>query len=313
MIFREGRFFVFFALVFTVCWTLRSNAARKHWLLAASAVFYGAWDWRFLFLIFTTVTVDFVAARRMAPEAAPSRRKAWLVASLVTNLGMLGFFKYFDFFVYSGEDLLALLGLPQRLPVISIVLPVGISFFTFQSMSYTIDVYRGRLRPLASFLDFALFVAFFPQLVAGPIVRASTFLPQLERAPRMEDVAVRRSLALFLVGFVKKACIADQVAVAVDAVFASPASYGAQSKWLAAILYHVQIYCDFSGYTDMAIGSAGLLGYRLTRNFDFPTSRAASGSSGGAGTSRSRPGSATISTSRSAEAAAARSAPGATS
>ncbi len=273
MLFIELRYFVFFAVIFCLYWALRRNRARKYWLLAGSYFFYGAWDWRFLFLIVASTTIDFVAGAMMARSRGPDaarRRKLWLVASLVGNLGILGFFKYFGFFVESAVGLSELLGYPVRVRALSIILPVGISFFTFQSMSYTIDIYRGRLEPVKSFLDFALFVGFFPQLVAGPIVRAAGFLPQLDQSRRFADVNVRHHLALFLFGFIKKACVADHIAAAVEAVYASPASFGAGSKWLATALFQIQIYCDFSGYSDMAIASAGLLGYQLTRNFDFP-------------------------------------------
>ena len=190
--------------------------------------------------------------------------------SLALNLGLLGVFKYYGFFVESARGLLDALGIALHARVPEIVLPVGISFYTFQTLSYTIDVYRRRIEPLHSLPDFALFVSFFPQLVAGPIVRASDFLPQLERRPRWADVAVRRALVLFLVGFVKKACIADGVAPVVDRVFAHPALWTSSAVWTAVLLYAVQIYCDFSGYTDMAIACAELLGFRLEKNFDFP-------------------------------------------
>ncbi|MBW2312566.1 MAG: MBOAT family protein [Deltaproteobacteria bacterium] len=270
MLFFELRFFVFFALVFAVHWALRRNGPRKLWLLSASYFFYASWDWRFLGLILLSTAVDYIAAGRIAAETREPVRRRWLVISLALNLGILGFFKYFNFFVQSGIGVLQALGLPAEVRELAIVLPVGISFFTFQSMSYTIDVHRRRLEPAGGFVDFALFVSFFPQLVAGPIVRALGFLPQLRETRAFGAVAVRASLTLFLVGFIKKACIADHVAVAADAVFAGEAVFGAASHWLAAMLYSVQIFCDFSGYTDMALGLAGLLGYQLVPNFDFP-------------------------------------------
>ncbi|MCZ6783179.1 MAG: MBOAT family protein [Proteobacteria bacterium] len=270
MLFTEARFLLFFAMVFSAYWALRRNDLRKHLLLAASYIFYSAWDWRFLFLILGSTAINFFAVRIMTSPEPPLSRRFWLWLGLAANLTTLGFFKYFDFFVESASGLLDWLGLSVPARTLHVVLPVGISFYTFQSMSYTVDVYRGRLAPTRSFADFALFVSFFPQLVAGPIVRASTFLPQLERARSFASVEVRRCLALFLLGFFKKACVADQLAVAVDPVFASPERFAPASKWLAACLYHIQIYCDFSGYTDMALATAGLLGYRLTRNFDFP-------------------------------------------
>jgi alginate O-acetyltransferase complex protein AlgI len=253
-----------------VHWLLRGNSARKRWLLLASYVFYGAWDPRFLLLILASTLVDYVAGARIAASDERTVRRRWLVASLVANLGILGFFKYWNFFVVSGGALLRALGLDVEPRTLAIVLPVGISFFTFQSMSYTIDIHRRRIEPTRGFADFALFVSFFPQLVAGPIVRARELLPQLAARRERGDVALRASLTVFLVGFLKKTFIADHLAVPVDAVFAPSASFDAVSHWLATALYGIQIYCDFSGYSDMAIGTAGLLGYRLVRNFDFP-------------------------------------------
>jgi alginate O-acetyltransferase complex protein AlgI len=270
MLFTEPIFLPFFGAVFVVAWLETSLGRRKLWLLLASYVFYGAWDWRFLGLIGLATLIDYGIALAIVASHKPAQRRFWLVATLVSNLGILGFFKYFNFFVQSGADLLRLLGLPVADRALAIVLPVGISFFTFQSMSYTIDVYRGNLRAVRSLLDFALFVAFFPQLVAGPIVRAAEFLPQLDRRPRLAQVDFRRCLMLFLLGFIKKTCIADRLAREIDPVFASPQLYDAAAVWLAVLSYAVQIYCDFSGYTDMAIGSAGLLGYHFRGNFDFP-------------------------------------------
>ncbi|MBL8862506.1 MAG: MBOAT family protein [Planctomycetes bacterium] len=271
MLFTEGRFFLLFALAFLTYWALRSNVARKRWLLVCSCVFYGAWDWRFLGLIFLSSGIDFAAGLALEGPKSDRARRLWLSASIVANVAVLGFFKYFGFFVDSAVALASWLGLPAGPRTLEIVLPVGISFYTFQSMSYTIDVYRRDLRAVRSWSDFALFVAFFPQLVAGPIVRAVEFLPQLERARSWrDDVRVRAALGLFLLGFVKKACVADSIAGAIDGVYAMPPSWSAYSHWTALALYTVQVYCDFSGYSDMAIATAGLLGYRLTKNFDWP-------------------------------------------
>jgi alginate O-acetyltransferase complex protein AlgI len=271
MIFSEPRFLLFFLVVFGVHWALRQHVARKLWLLGASLYFYGCWDWRFLFLILGAATVDWFAAGRMqvARDRGGSLRP-WLLLSLVYNLGTLGFFKYFGFFVDSAVAFSSWLGLPLSAPALQIVLPVGISFFTFQTMSYTIDVYRGNLRPTTRYLDFVLYVTFFPQLVAGPIVRAVDFLPQLDSPRRFANVDVQRALGQFLSGFVKKAVVADLIAQPSDAVFAAPGEYTAASIWLAVICYAVRIYCDFSGYSDMAIGTARLLGYELRDNFRFP-------------------------------------------
>jgi alginate O-acetyltransferase complex protein AlgI len=269
VIFTELRFLGFFFAVFVVYWALASHRARKAWLLVVSYAFYAAWDWRFLSLILVSTVVDYVVGRAL-PDARGARRRGLLTTSLVVNLGILGLFKYANFFLDSGVGLFRFLGLPVSDVTLQIVLPVGISFYTFQTLSYTIDVYRGRLEPTRSPLDFATFVAFFPQLVAGPIVRAADFLPQLTAPRRLADVAWRAHLLLFLSGFFKKACVADNLAPAVDAYFAAPSTYDTASCWVAIAAYAIQIYGDFSGYSDMAIATAGLLGFRLCDNFAHP-------------------------------------------
>jgi alginate O-acetyltransferase complex protein AlgI len=268
MLFVELAFLPFFVLVLGVHWALRRETWRKAWLLAASWVFYGAWDWRFLSLLWISTLLDYGVA--LALERPGARRKAWLFVSLAGNLGLLGFFKYFGFFVDSAVALLGALGFQAHRPTLAIVLPVGISFYTFQTLSYTLDVYFGKLRATRSLLDFALFIAFFPQLVAGPIVRAADFLPQLTKPRRWSAVDARGALVLFLIGFVKKACVSDNLAPFVDRYFAAPEAYDALSAWIAVLAYAVQIYCDFSGYSDMAIACAGLLGYELCLNFARP-------------------------------------------
>jgi alginate O-acetyltransferase complex protein AlgI len=271
MIFSEPRFLLFFLLVFSAYWALRTNTTRKLLLLACSLYFYGSWDYRFLALIVGCATVDFVASLRIAAaQANGGKGKGWLWASLIYDLGTLGFFKYFDFFADSAGVFLRGLGLPVSDLTLGIVLPVGISFFTFQAMSYTIDVYRGQLKAVRSYSDFLLFITFFPQLVAGPIVRAIDFLPQLDQKRSWQDVDVHRALGQFLAGFLKKAVVADLIAGPADAVFQNPGDYTAGSIWIAVCCYSIQIYCDFSGYTDMAIGTSRLLGYELCKNFHFP-------------------------------------------
>ena len=271
MLFTEARFVVFFAAVMAIHWSLRSNQLRKWFLLGASYVFYASWDWRFLSILVVSTTVDFVAGGAIARTEAQGVRKAWMGASLACNLGILGVFKYYNFFAESAADLLRFLGFEPDAATLSIVLPVGISFYTFQALSYTIDIYRRELRPAQSFLDYSLFIAFFPQLVAGPIVRAREFLPQLDQPRRFaRHVELRSCLTLFLVGYLKKAVLADQVAMVVDPVFGHPDSWSTGANVMSLLLYSVQIYGDFSGYTDMAIASAGLLGYRLPINFYFP-------------------------------------------
>jgi alginate O-acetyltransferase complex protein AlgI len=271
MLFVQPLYLFFFAVVFTLYWSLGSNQWRKATLLLASYIFYGAWDWRFLSLIWISTLTDYLVGLGLEKASRPGLRRLLLVTSLAVNLGLLGFFKYFNFFADSLTDLLAVLGLPQPGgTTLSIVLPVGISFYTFQTLSYTIDIYRGRLHAEKNLLDVALFVGFFPQLVAGPIVRARDFLPQLKASRMFRSVDVRWALVLFLVGFFKKVCVSDNIAPFIDAYFNRPEEYAASAAVVAVILYAIQIYCDFSGYSDMAIASAALLGYRLCLNFDFP-------------------------------------------
>jgi alginate O-acetyltransferase complex protein AlgI len=270
VLFTELRFLLFFLLVFGLHWALRDNRSRKLLLLGASYAFYAAWDHRFLSLILASTALDFLVGARLPRTRSPGVRRLLLSLSLVGNLGLLGVFKYFNFFAESAAALLESLGLGAGPSTLEIVLPVGISFYTFQSLSYTIDIYRGTLTPCRNPLDFALFVGFFPQLVAGPIVRALQFLPQLEQPRRWAQVDLRHALVLFLLGWIKKACVADNVAVVADAVFADPQAFTVGARWLGASLYTAQIYCDFSGYTDMAIAAAGLLGYRLPPNFRSP-------------------------------------------
>ena len=269
MIFTEPRFFAFFLIVFAAYWLVPTNRGRKILLLAASYFFYASWDYRFLSLLLASTGIDYALGRVLRSDRPTRHRKAWMAVSVVANLTFLGFFKYGDFFIGSAAAALAGLGLHPSLPTLRLVLPAGISFYTFMSMSYTIDVYKGH-KPAQSLLDFALFVSFFPHLVAGPILRASQFLPQFDEKRRWADVDARAALVTFLVGYVKKACVADNLAPIVDRYFDHPASFDARAAWIAVLCYTVQIYCDFSGYTEMATGVARLLGYDLCKNFEFP-------------------------------------------
>ncbi len=270
MVFTEPRFLLFFAVFFLAHWTLRGERPRKWLLLGASYLFYSAWDWRFSFLLLASTLIDFIAGLKIEASQTQAGRRRWITLSLVGTLGILCFFKYYNFFTESAAALLHRIGIEASPPVLNVVLPVGVSFYTFQTLSYGIDVYRGSLKACHSLLDFSLFVAFFPQLVAGPIVRATDFLPQLDHPRRWRDVNVRWCMGLFLAGYLKKACIADHLAVQVDRVFASPGDFGCADNWLGLLAYQVQVYCDFSGYSDMALATAGLLGYQLMKNFDFP-------------------------------------------
>jgi len=290
MSFVEFRFLWFFLLVFIVYWAMRNNAARKVWLLLCSYAFYAAWSWKFTFLLLGSTTVDYIVGQMLGRTESPAWRRFWIATSICVNLGVLGCFKYFNFFVSSASGFLAWLGLPASVNTLNIILPVGISFYTFHSMSYTIDVYRRKQRPISNFVDLSLFVSFFPPLVAGPIVRAVYFLPQLVSAKKFSNVDVRGAVMLFLAGFIKKACIADGVAPTVDRYFAHPADFTPVSAWI-----------DIQTWPSRLPGCSGI-NYRTTSS--FPTSPGTSPISGGAGTSVSRAGCAIISTFHSVEIAA---------
>lgn len=268
MLFTELTFWLFFAIVAGL-YVLLPHKAQNRMLLVASYVFYGAWDWRFLSLILLSTLVDYAVGLRMATETRQDRRRQLLGVSLAVNLGMLGVFKYLGFFVDSFQALLAGAGYAADPFMLSIVLPVGISFYTFQTLSYTIDIYRREMAPCRDALDFALFVAFFPQLVAGPIERAKNLLPNIAAPRVLSWEALGRGAVLCLLGLIKKIVIADAIAPSVDAVYASPDPTRADVI-LATWLFAIQIYCDFSGYTDIARGVAKMLGFRLMRNFAQP-------------------------------------------
>lgn len=269
MLFNSTEFLVFLGAVLVLYYRLR-HRAQNAMLLAASYLFYGWWDARFLALLALSTIVDFFCARAIHASDDP-RRRLWLLRlSLCVNLGVLGFFKYFDFFTASTVELLGALGIEASVPLLKVVLPVGISFYTFQTLAYTIDVYRGSGVPAQRFLDFALYVGFFPQLVAGPIERARALLPQLESPRRIEAADWTAGIQLLLLGYFKKVCIADGVAPYVDRAFADPSALSAPDLWLASYLFAIQIYGDFSGYTDIARGVGRLLGVRLSVNFRQP-------------------------------------------
>lgn len=270
MIFNSYAFLIFFGIFLPTFYLLKGRY-RLYFTLFASYVFYGWWDWRFLGLIaFSTIT-DFYLAQWIEENENQKVRHRLLVISLVLNLATLGFFKYYNFFADSLNDLLTLLGITPPSFVLNIILPVGISFYTFQSLSYTIDVYYRKIKPEQSLLKYSAFIAFFPQLVAGPIVRAGDFLPQLKDNDRK---AVKQNILegfdLIAAGFLKKVVIADSIAPVVEGAFASPEANTSLSLIICLILYSFQIYCDFSGYSDIAIGLAKTLGYKFPINFNMP-------------------------------------------
>ncbi|HHM21653.1 MAG TPA: MBOAT family protein, partial [Bacteroidetes bacterium] len=269
MVFNSLTFLVFAALFIPIYFWLKGRA-RLLWALAGSYVFYGWWDWRFLSLIIISTLVDFVLGAAMDKEENEKKRKRLLLMSMVLNLGILGFFKYFNFFVNSFVQLLQSLGLEPSVHTLHIILPVGISFYTFQSMSYTIDIYRRQLKPEPDLVKFATFVAFWPQLVAGPIVRASDFLPQFQKDHDFRWDRFTSGSAQVLWGFFKKVAVADSIAPIVDQIWAEPMSFTSVNMWLAVFFYSFQIYCDFSGYSDIAIGFARMLGFDFPENFRTP-------------------------------------------
>ncbi len=266
MLFNTFSFWIFFALVLALFYAVPFRYGR-YVLLAGSYWFYMAWDWRFGGLLAFVTLANYLAGAWI-PSSSPRRRKVLLWASIGSTLGVLGFFKYYDFFAASAA---LLLGLPEDAWQLQVILPVGISFFTFQGLSYTIDVSRGTLRPARSFVDFALFVAFFPQLVAGPIVRASYFLPQVDAWRKPSEANLSEGIGLILLGLVKKMVFADQFATVADQYFSGFGGHsGAIAAWTGVVAFGMQIYFDFSGYTDIARGCGRVLGFHFPLNFARP-------------------------------------------
>lgn len=270
MLFNSVQFALFFVAVLALHW-----AARPRWrnpiLLAASYLFYGMWDWRFLGLLLVSTIVDYSVARMLEGDRSERVRKALLATSIAVNLGILGFFKYANFFADGFVDLAGSVGLAPGQFTLAVVLPVGISFYTFQTMSYSIDVYRRRLEPCRNIVDFATYVAYFPQLVAGPIERAHNLLPRLQRTDRTIGRAqIESGLGLILLGLVKKVVLADGVASIADKAFTDPASLSFLAVAAGVLAFSIQIYGDFSGYTDIARGVSRLLGVELLVNFRQP-------------------------------------------
>jgi len=276
--FNSFQFIVFFCAVFGITALLqRRITVRNAFLLVASYYFYACWDWRFLILIIISTLVDYLCGRAMQALGADAesrtlnqrKRKLVLLMSLSTNLGLLGFFKYFNFFIDSTAALLSSLGLQANVTTLNIILPVGISFYTFQTLSYTIDLYRGRIDVERNLLTFAVYVAFFPQLVAGPIERAGRLLPQFRKPSRITTAGIYYGTYLIAWGLFKKVVLADNVALFVNQVFSMDASSGLASL-LALYAFAIQIYCDFSAYSDIARGTAKCMGFDLMLNFNLP-------------------------------------------
>lgn len=270
MNFASVQYLIFIFVVFFLYWHTRRQY-QSLFLLIVSYIFYACWDWRFLGLISLVSIVDFVCGARIYHAPSPTYKKRWLTFNLAVNLGILGFFKYFNFFVETFVSLAQTIGWNASSSTLNIILPIGVSFYVFRSMSYSLDIYRGTLQPTNSFIDYALFVSFFPHLAAGPITRANEFLSQLGKKRPFSGEDLEAGLTRFLLGFFNKTFIADTLAFyVVDPVFASPGNYSSTTLWFAMLAYTLQIYADFSGYSSMAIGSARILGLRLPENFDLP-------------------------------------------
>ncbi len=270
MHFTSFTYLLFLPLVLLLYHALGSRKRQNLLLLTASYVFYGWWDWRFCILMLVSSVVDFLIGSRLYRET-DSRRRKWLLGlSIACNLGLLGTFKYLNFFIDSFRDLGELFGMNMSGGTLEIILPVGISFYTFQTMSYTLDIYRRQLVPSDSLVDYLAFVSFFPQLVAGPIERASHLLPQMQEKRTVTWEESARGVRQILCGFFKKIVIADSVAVFVTPAYTDPASASGPALLVATVLFAFQIYCDFSAYSDIAIGTARLFGIRLMQNFAYP-------------------------------------------
>lgn len=268
MSFVSTDFAILFLSILFLLWVVKNPTGRKLILLTASCIFYAYWDWRFLGLLGFVTVMDYFISKNLVDAGNQKVKKSLLILSVVINLGLLGFFKYFNFFVTSLDALLAPLHLNLR--TLDIILPIGISFYTFETLSYVIDVYRGTAQPAQSILDYAVFITFFPRLVSGPIMRASQFLPQLERGIVLNLDNIVTGAQLFLRGLLKKVVVADNLAVMVDQIYAAPSVFSSPTVWLAIGAYSIQIFCDFSGYTDMAMGLGKMLGFSLPQNFNLP-------------------------------------------
>ncbi len=272
MLFNSFDFGLFLVIVYLLYWLLgaKNRTPQNVFLLVSSYFFYGLWDWRFLLLIIASSLIDFFAGKAIFATSRLSTKKIYLWISLLWNLGVLFTFKYFNFFIENFTNLFGL-DIPESgYSFINVIIPVGLSFYTFQTMSYTIDVYRGRIKATNNLLEFLCFVSFFPQLVAGPIERARMLLVQFEKNRKFNFQETKEGLRQILWGLFKKMVVADNVAIVVNTYFDTPQDYGSLTILYAATLFFFQIYCDFSGYSDIAIGTAKLFGFKLSKNFNIP-------------------------------------------
>jgi alginate O-acetyltransferase complex protein AlgI len=272
MFFNSIDFAIFLPTVFIIYWLIagKDYKFQNYLLLGASYYFYSCWDFKFLFLLIFSTLLDYFTGLKIFSSQNAASRKAWLFTSLFINLGFLGFFKYYNFFTDSFTQLLQGFGLQVNPWTLTLILPVGISFYTFHGMSYVLDIYNKKAKPTTNFIDYSLFVSFFPLLVAGPIERATHLLPQIQQPRSFNSTKAADGLRQILWGLVKKIVIADKCAVYVNMIFDHPATYTGSTLIMGAILFAIQIYGDFSGYSDIALGTARLFGFELFKNFAYP-------------------------------------------
>ena len=272
MIFNSYIFlFVFLPIAFAGFWILRGKQLRYLWLTIMSYIFYGYWNYKFAGLMLLSTVIDFFAAQIIANASTPQKKKVGIVISVIVNLALLGFFKYFNFGIDTLQSIFDIFQWQVPLPALNIILPVGISFYTFQSMSYTIDVYRGQLQPTKNFLEYATYVSLFPQLVAGPIVRFRDIVNDLENIHLLRKAsAFHTGVSIFVIGLAKKVIIADSIASIINPLWNDPSALSAGAAWIAVLGYTYQLYFDFSGYSDMAVGLGRLFGFHFPQNFNSP-------------------------------------------
>ena len=270
MLFNSLAFLLFLPVVFGLYWSFRSAVGQNRVVVVASMFFYGWWNWRFLLLMVATCVADYWFAQAIERSAYRKRRKHWLLAAIVVNMGLLGVFKYFNFFADNLAEIFSWLGIRADIPTLHIILPIGISFYTFQLTAYVVDVYRGQLRACRSLELFLSFICFFPQLVAGPIERGANLLPQFAEKRVFDYSFAVDGMRLFLWGLMKKMLVADNCAPVADYVFGNYQSLATVDLWIGLFAFTVQVYCDFSGYSDMAIGLGRMFGFRFPENFDYP-------------------------------------------
>ena len=272
MLFNSLHFLIFLPIVFILYWFVVKNklSLQNILLLLSSYFFYACWDWRFLFLLIFSTVLDYFTGIRIGAATKSGTKKFWFWTSIIVNLGFLGVFKYYNFFATSLDDALSSIGIHIDVWLLNVILPVGISFYTFHGVSYVIDIYKERIKPERNFIDYSVFVSFFPLLVAGPIERATHLLPQIKKPRIFDSAKAVDGLRQILWGLVKKVVIADQCAEVVNLVYGASGDFNGITHLIAAIFFSFQIYCDFSGYSDIALGVARLFGIELLKNFSYP-------------------------------------------